>query len=136
MPPLRPASDTVMPRRTAPSSGSPRRASFSSSAIVSPSRHLHGALPFAAPVAGAHVPLTTTTAGLPLLDELTDLVAALAADLLVEGRPPLGLDRLAALLANLLVEARPALGLDGVAALLADLLVELAAPLGLDRLAA
>src|SRR6266498_778563 len=73
---------------------------------------------------------------LPLLDELADLVAALAPDLLVERRTALGLDRLAALLADLLVEARAPLGLHGVAALLADLLVELPAPLGLDGLAA
>src|SRR5918911_245167 len=39
---------------------------------------------------------------LALLDELADLVPALAADLLVERRAALGLDRLAALLADLL----------------------------------
>src|SRR6266498_2770792 len=85
-------------------------------------------------VAGAR--LSLRSARLALLDELADLVPALAADLLVEGRAPLRLDGLAALLPDLLVEAGAALGLDGVAALLADLLVELAAPLGLHGLAA
>src|SRR5689334_797357 len=73
---------------------------------------------------------------LALFDQLADLVAALLADLLVEGSAALGLDRVAALLADLLVEAGAALGLDRVAALLADLLVEAAAALRLDGLTA
>src|SRR5512142_1277047 len=47
---------------------------------------------------------------LPLLDQLADLVPALPADLLVEGRAPLRLDGLSALLADLLV-ALPAASL-------------------------
>src|SRR5947209_2119135 len=73
---------------------------------------------------------------LAFLDQGAHAVSALLPDLLVEGGPPLRLDRLAALLADLLVEAGAALRLDGVAALLADLLVEGAAALRLDGLAA
>src|SRR5207249_1261497 len=73
---------------------------------------------------------------LAFLDQRADPVPALLADLLVEWRPALRLDRFAALLADRLVEGRAALCLDGVAALLADLLVERAAALRLHRLAA
>src|SRR6266568_276487 len=93
--------------------------------------------PVRAPPRALRLPTATALVGRPpasvlacaaLLDQLPHLVAALAPDLLVEGRTPLGLDGLAALLADLLVEPGAALGLDGLAALLADLLVELPAP--------
>src|SRR5512142_2112307 len=129
MPPLRPASETVIPLR--PSSGSRRPTVFSPlSALVPPpvnaARQPGGPLPLRRLSVFAAVLLlgvgSFLSLGLALLDQLADLVA----DLLVEGRAALGLDGLAALLADLLVEARPPLRLDGVPALLADLLVELA----------
>src|SRR5207248_2307543 len=61
---------------------------------------------------------------LPLLDQLTDLLPALVADLRVELGPSRCAHRLSALLADLLVELVPALRLDRLAALAADLLVE------------
>src|SRR5690242_10158321 len=73
---------------------------------------------------------------LALFDQLLDLLSTLAADLLVEVRPPGGFHAIAALLADLLVELRAALGLDRLAALPADLLVEGATPLRLHGRAA
>src|SRR5215813_4721140 len=61
---------------------------------------------------------------LPLLDQLTHLLAALVTDLRVELRAARGTDGLAALLADLLVELVSALRLDRLPALASDLLVE------------
>src|SRR6266542_3119818 len=140
MPPLRPASETVIAFRcgVAPSvpsrRGVPVPFPFPPSSMCSPSAGSSGLGLFTALVL-ARALAALGRALLPLLDELADLVSALAADLLVEGRPALRLDRLAALLPDLLVEAGAPLRLDRVAALLPDLLVELPAALGLDRLA-
>src|SRR6266542_750080 len=132
MPPLRPASETVIAFRcgVAPSvpsrRGVPVPFPFPPSSMCSPSAGSSGLGLFTALVL-ARALAALGRALLPLLDELADLVSALAADLLVEGRPALRLDRLAALLPDLLVEAGAPLRLDRVAALLPDLLVELPA---------
>src|SRR5919108_371716 len=96
-PPLRPASATVIPP-------------FFSSAI-SCLRWLEGSpLPSA-----VRLLVVLSNPLLALLDELPDLLAALATDLLVERGAALRLHRVAALLADLLVEAGAALRLDRVA---------------------
>src|SRR5919198_5738030 len=105
MPPLRPASETVMARLGAevPSAPVCREAPvpFSSYSIRSSSRRMTGPYCTATTVRlfvlvlGARARLLLWGALLTLLDELADLVPALAADLLVERRAPLRLDRLA-----------------------------------------
>src|SRR5215208_1170012 len=122
MPPFRPASETVIALRAgrSDSSGWPTAPGFPSSSIYA-SHSVRRLLPVMGRSAFAGVRHSL----LPLLDQLADLVSALAADLLVERGAALGLDGLAALLPDLLVEARAALGLHRLAALAADLLVEL-----------
>src|SRR5262249_2200372 len=69
-----------------------------------------------------HAAPATAPQPLPLLDQLSHLLAALVADLRVELGAAARAHALSALLPDLLVELVPALCFDGLAALLADLL--------------
>src|SRR5947209_20543057 len=110
MPPLRPASATVMPPFLLSSIASPPVGRF----LPPPSRSARRGLRLQ--------PL------LALFDQLADLLPALLADLLVEARPVLVADRLAALLAALLPALPALLLVDRLPPLVALPLAALAPP--------